>query len=791
MDITALLLSKRYVDDSLAGAGAIKGKSAYEVAQANGFSGSEKEWLASLNGVTPHIGGNGNWFIGETDTGVIASPSLAGYATEDFVNAELAKLDFTPYATKKELAAAVGKIIIPDVSAFVTQADIDNAIEAIPEVDLSAYATKEELRKAIAAIDFPTVDLTSYALKTEIPSLAGYATEDYVDQKIEDIEHPQQDLSDYAKKSELPDTTGLASETWVTQMIQNAQLNGDKEVDLTNYPTRDEVQKLVDQEIADIVHPTPNLDGYAKTEDIPDVSNFITGEQVDEKIAAIPKPDLSGYAKTSDIPDVSHFITEDDVRDMIPSHESYVTQDELEEAIGGIQIPEVPSLDGYATEEFVAQKIAEAELTDKDVDLSAYYTKAEVEQKLSEIQHPQPDLDGYVTEEEMRQAIGAIEHPTTDLTGYATEDYVNSALDNLNIPEAQPPTVYEVTSDEVDLNLLIPADTEFVGGDVLIVTNSTGIKSAYHYNGNDWIACDGNVDASKVIMPIDITLAGSYTQVGNLTKTSTGIATFATKGKSVAAAFQEMLSKREQPGTPTKPSISCIASGMSAVEVGTTVTPGWRVSLNSGSYTYGPATGIIPKTWTITDNKGNTSNEASGSFPSFVVTDSDNYSYTVTVTHDAGAIAYDNLGNDSNPIVRIAANSASAVSKSGLKGYRQWFIYVGTNNTDSIDSNFIRSATAKGNAYNAATINNLAIPAGTKRVMIAIPQQLTGAQYTYGKKLTSVIDVDGMGLDVIGNFTKSEVMVEGKDGATAVAYNVWVCENANGLAATKYNLVIG
>lgn len=781
MDITSLLIARKYVDDSLAGAGAVKGKSAYEVAQSNGFTGSEKEWLASLNGVTPHIGENGHWFIGETDTGIIASPSLAGYATEDFVNAELAKLDFSPYATKKELAAEIKKIIIPDVSGFVTQADIDKAIEAIPEVDLSAYATKEDLRKAIAAIDFPKADLTPYALKSEIPSTAGFATEDYVNQKIEDIVHPQQDLSDYAKKSELPDTTGLASETWVTQMIQNAQLNGDKEVDLTNYPTKDEVQKLVDQEIAEIVHPTPNLDGYAKTEDIPDVSDFVTDDEVDEKIAAIPKPDLSGYAKTSEIPDVSHFVTEDDVKDMLPSHEGYVTQDELEEAVGGIQIPDTSK---FVTEEFVAQKIAEAELADKDVDLGAYYTKTEVDDKLAQIEHPTVNLEGYVTEEEMQQAIGAIKHPTTDLTGYATEDYVKSALDNLDIPEAQQPTVYEVTSDEVDLELLIPADTEFVGGDVLIVTNSTGIKSAYHYNGEDWVACDGNVDASKVIMPIDITLAGSYTQVGNLTKTSTGTATFATKGKSVAAALQEMLSKREQPGTPVKPSISLTASGMSEVEVGTTVTPGWKVSLNSGSYTYGPATGITAKTWTVTDNKGNTSNEASGSFPSFAVTDDTNYSYTVTVTHDAGAIAYDNLGDESNPVVRIAANSAPAVTKTGLKGYRKWFTYVGTD-VSEIDSAWIRSkATSQGRASGASTKNNVAIAAGTKRVVVAIPASIS-------KSLKSVIDVDGMGLDVVGNFTKSEVMVEGANGATAVAYNVWVCENANGLAATKYNLVIG
>ena len=863
MNITSLILAKKYVDDSLAGAGAVKGKSAYEVAQSNGFTGSEKDWLASLNGTTPHIGENGHWFIGEVDTGVIASPSLAGYATEDFVSAQLAKLDFSPYATKKELSTAIGKIVIPDVSGFVTQADIDKAIEAIPEVDLSSYATKEELTKAIKNIKFPEVDLTPYALKTEIPSLAGYATQSFVQQMIEDIEHPQQDLSDFAKKDELPDTTGLASESWVRQMIANAQLNGDQEVDLTNYPTKDEVQALVDQEIAEIVHPTPNLDGYAKTEDIPDVSDFITGDEVDRKIAAIPQPDLGDYAKREELPDVSKFITADDVQDMIPhipsheefvtteeledilqeriptipSHDSFATKQELQDAIENIDIPEVnleayakksdveeairnithPDVDlsGLATEEYVRQKIAEAQLQGDDgteVDLTVFYTKAETEQRIKEavesIEHPTvdtsgfatkedlskieiPSVDGLASEEFVRNAINNIEHPTTDLTGLATEEFVNNAISNIEIPEAKQPTVYEVTSDETELDKLVPADTEFVGGDVLIVTDSRNVKSAYHFDGEDWIACDGNVDASKVIMPIDITLAGSYTQVGNLTKTSNGTATFATKGKSVAAALQEMLSKREQPGSPTKPSISCTASGMSAVEVGSSVTPGWSASLNSGSYTYGPVTGISAKTWTITDSDGNTSNKASGSFPSVVVTDKTNYSYTVSVTHDQGPVAYDNLGDPSDPVVRIAANSAAAVSKTGLKGYRQWFVYVG-NDTGVIDSAWIRSkCTAKGNAGNAATINNQAIAGGTKRVVVAIPQKVTGAQYTYGKALTSVIDVDGMGLDVFGNFTKSEVMVEGANGATAVKYNVWVCENPNGLAATKYNLVIG
>ena len=65
------------------------GKSAYEVAIENGYNGTVQEWLNSLkgqdgtngtngtdgtNGISPHIDQTtGNWFIGETNTGVKAS----------------------------------------------------------------------------------------------------------------------------------------------------------------------------------------------------------------------------------------------------------------------------------------------------------------------------------------------------------------------------------------------------------------------------------------------------------------------------------------------------------------------------------------------------------------------------------------------------------------------------------------------------------------------------------------------------------------------------------------------
>jgi hypothetical protein len=46
----AYVLAKKYVEESLAGAGALKGKSAYELAVEMGFEGTEQQWLDSLAG---------------------------------------------------------------------------------------------------------------------------------------------------------------------------------------------------------------------------------------------------------------------------------------------------------------------------------------------------------------------------------------------------------------------------------------------------------------------------------------------------------------------------------------------------------------------------------------------------------------------------------------------------------------------------------------------------------------------------------------------------------------------
>src|SRR5690625_392518 len=54
------------------------GLTAYQIAVLEGFVGTEQEWLESIkgedgnDGLSPYIGSNGNWWVGDTDTGVPA-----------------------------------------------------------------------------------------------------------------------------------------------------------------------------------------------------------------------------------------------------------------------------------------------------------------------------------------------------------------------------------------------------------------------------------------------------------------------------------------------------------------------------------------------------------------------------------------------------------------------------------------------------------------------------------------------------------------------------------------------
>ena len=340
--------------------------------------------------------------------------------------------------------------------------------------------------------------------------------------------------------------------------------------------------------------------------------------------------------------------------------------------------------------------------------------------------------------------------------------------------EAAKPEVYQVTSDSTDIAELTQGIAG-KAGDVLIATNTSGTKSAYHYDAEDgWIACDGNVDASTVILKDDITMAGNYTQVGNLSKTQTGTAKFATAGKSVADALTEIFSKRLQPADPINPAITLTFAQAKAYEVGTTVTPTYSASLSAGSYTYGPATGVTASDWAISDTAGHTATTASGSFDAFVVADDTNYKITASATYGDGAIAKDNLGSDSNPVKQIKGATISKTS-GAVTGYRSFFYgAVNTSTADAPLTSTIIRGLKNGGAYTASKTVEVkaADVTGAKRIIVAVPTSSTRG----GVK--EVILTSAMNTPVTDSYVKTVagVQVEGVAGATAVDYTVWVYE---------------
>lgn len=110
--------------------------------------------------------------------------------------------------------------------------------EVILTAEELGAATYEYVAQEIAEAQLGggEVDLSQYALKSDIPSVEGLATEEYVDNAVNNVD--------------IPSIEGLATEDYVNEAIAEAKLDG-AEVDLSAYATK----QYVDDAIADIEIP--------------------------------------------------------------------------------------------------------------------------------------------------------------------------------------------------------------------------------------------------------------------------------------------------------------------------------------------------------------------------------------------------------------------------------------------------------------------------------------------------------------------------------------------------------
>ena len=298
--------------------------------------------------------------------------------------------------------------------------------------------------------------------------------------------------------------------------------------------------------------------------------------------------------------------------------------------------------------------------------------------------------------------------------------------------------------------------------------------TAYVYDG-EWKAMDGNYRADNVYFDDDIT----YTvAIGTLAEPS-GSAKFAAKGKNVEQVLSSLMAQEANP-SKTNPAVSFSAQGgFGTFEIGTKKNLTYTAALSAGSYTYGPATGITAQTWEVScTGVTGTKSTATGSFEN-IVAEATPKKITAKATYNEGAVPVTNLGNP-YPAGKIAAGSASKDSDT-LVGVRHMF--YGALTTDAaLTSDVIRGLSHE--AVAKKTISTFGAGSGAKKVVVACPA---------GYNVTKVLMPSAMNADATASFVKQSttVNVEGAEGYTAVAYNVWVYQPASIDSTETYAVTIG
>lgn len=309
--------------------------------------------------------------------------------------------------------------------------------------------------------------------------------------------------------------------------------------------------------------------------------------------------------------------------------------------------------------------------------------------------------------------------------------------------------LYEVTltADETHSAAItrVTSGAQINSGDFVVVKEAVGTDkyqyTAYVYAADAWKALDGNYNAENVYFDKDLIITAN---VGVQTIDATGSKTLATTGKNVKQVLDLLFAKEKNPSV-TKPSVGITLNEAGAKEVGTSVTPSYKVAFNKGKYEFGPDTGVTA-TYAVSDTASHSATTATGSFAAFTVEPTTNYKVSVTATHTAGVDPVSNLGNGRGDL-KITAGEKTATS-AAITGYRGWFqgYYNGTQalaDATTITSAQLRAFGVKNGTFNTTMNTNkmqqmfFAAPAGTVKTL-TVSNAVNGAPQTVKKTTVSV-----------------------------------------------------
>lgn len=281
--------------------------------------------------------------IAEAVTG--GQVSLDGFATEQWVNEQgflKDHQDISHLATKAEL---------PTVPTKVSELENDSKFITIDEVPEVTVPTK-------------TSDLTNdsgFITIEDVPVLE--IPEDYV---------TETELNDKGFLTEHQNISHLASKNWVESQGYAHQ---EDLLEISFNDIQDSPISIDDSGMINFVDESGNV-GFQINEEGLRVTDVIAGEhKLSQKANASDIPSLDGYAKTEELPDFNEFAKTSD----IPSLEGYAKLEDIPE------IPEIPSLDDYATKEWVNNKNYATEYDLNNIEYSSIKNTPTAEDETGEL----------------------------------------------------------------------------------------------------------------------------------------------------------------------------------------------------------------------------------------------------------------------------------------------------------------------------------------------------------------------------------------------------------------------
>ena len=413
-------------------------------------------------------------------------PSLNGLISEAAADTKyLPKSKEESLATKEELDAVKGK-----VTALESKEDADkqtlsitgrtitisgsNSSVTVPEQDLSSLATKDDVELTYAKKE----QVEKLASKSEIEGLrklvtgskvdtSGFITTDDADSK-----YARKDVMEttYAKKSDLPSVEGLITEA----KADGKYLDKSKEETLATKSEvkeiKDHLPELTEGEKLAKTSDIPSLTNYATKEELPSVTGLISETRADEKYIAKStesslatkeevtqkvseaKSNIEGqisqlatkndvdttYAKKSDIPSVTGLISEvrADEKYLEKSKETTLaTKNELSGVITRLTTVEGKADKDDQTLSITGRTItisgSDSSVTVPEQDLSGLATKTDVELTYAK----KEQVEKLATKSEIEALRGMVTGNKVDTSGFITTDDADSKYARKDVME--------------------------------------------------------------------------------------------------------------------------------------------------------------------------------------------------------------------------------------------------------------------------------------------------------------------------------------------------------------------